>query len=137
MALTHLLDTSVYCQPLKPKPLQSVIDRWGSLGDQALCTSIFCETEILQGLEMKGSATLRKAYRDILENRLPILSFDIKAARIYAKMQADFTKSGRRKPVFDLLIASIALAGKLILVTCNYNDFADIAGLTVENWAAL
>ena len=36
MRLTHLLDSSVFCQPLKPEPLASVEKRWRELGDQAL-----------------------------------------------------------------------------------------------------
>ena len=30
MPITHLLDSSVYSQPLKPKPLASVQERWSA-----------------------------------------------------------------------------------------------------------
>ncbi len=62
MAVTHLLDTSVFCQPLKKKPLPSVVERWKSLGDEALCVSVLCEAELLQGLEAKNSDELRDRY---------------------------------------------------------------------------
>jgi hypothetical protein len=39
--MTYLLDTSVYCQPIKRKPLKCVMDRWNLLGDDVLCTRFF------------------------------------------------------------------------------------------------
>ena len=39
MAATHLLDTSVFSQPLKPKPDPEAMRRWQSLGDSALVTA--------------------------------------------------------------------------------------------------
>ena len=35
----------------------------------------------------------------------------------------------------DMLIACIALAHKTLLVTRNVNDYKDVPGLRVENWA--
>ena len=55
---SHLLDTSVYCQPIKPKPLPSVERRWRELGDDALAISVICEAEMLYGLQLKQSAKL-------------------------------------------------------------------------------
>lgn len=134
MGLTHLLDTSVYSQPIKKKPLESVTDHWESIGDKNLCISIFCETEILQGLEMKNSDNLWNAYNSILKDSLPIIDFTMEAAKVYAKLQANCIKAGKTHPVFDLLIASTAIVNNLILATCNYKDFADIPGLITEDW---
>ncbi len=127
MALTHLLDTSVYSQVIKRKPHKTVMNNWKSIGDQNLCISIFCETEILQGLEMKQSSNLWNAYNSILKDSLPIIDFSMDAAKIYAK-------TGKTRPVFDLLIASTAMANNLILATCNYKDFKDIPSLKIEDW---
>lgn len=136
MSLTHLLDTSVYSQPLKRLPLPSVIKKWEYIGDQSLCISIFCETEVLQGLEMKGSERLWYAYKSILKDRIPIIPFDIKSAKIYASLQSEFIKKGKVRPIFDLLIASAAIAHYLILATCNYKDFCEIPDLRIEDWSA-
>jgi len=134
LGITHLLDTSVYSQPIKKIPLKTVTDRWKTIGDRNLCISIFCETELLQGLEMKKSNNLWNAYNFILKDSLPVIDFTMEAAKIYAKIQADCVKRGRTRPVFDLLIASTAIAKNLILATCNYKDFKDIPGLKVEDW---
>ena len=50
MAPSHLLDTSVYSQVLKPRPLPSVVRRWRLLGDDRLAISSICEAELLYGL---------------------------------------------------------------------------------------
>ena len=99
-----------------------------------MCTSIFCETEILQGLELKQSEKLWQAYREILKDRIPILPFDMNISKIYARIQAESIRNGITRPIFDLLIASTAMAHDLILATCNYRDFISIPGLRVEDW---
>lgn len=135
MSLTHLLDTSVYCQPIKKKPLAVVEKYWRTIGDQAGCISVICEAELLQGLEAKNSRKLWKAYESILKNRLIILPIDIKVAETYAKLANTMKTKGKPRPVFDLLIAATAKTHGLIVATCNYSDFSCIEGIAVENWS--
>jgi predicted nucleic acid-binding protein len=56
MAITHLLDTSVYSQPLNPAPHPGVVARWQALGDARLAISVITEAEVRYGLMLKGSA---------------------------------------------------------------------------------
>ena len=44
-------------------------------------------------------------------------------------------KKSRKMRRTDMLIACIALAHKTLLVTRNVNDYKDVPGLRVENWA--
>ena len=60
---THLLDTSVYCQPLRPRPLPEVIARWNAVGDENLCTSVIAEAELIFGIRLKKSQRLTTACR--------------------------------------------------------------------------
>lgn len=83
---------------------------------------------------MKKSYNLWNAYNSILKDSLPITDFTMEAVKVYAKIQADCVKTGKTSPVFDLLIASTAIANNLILATCNYKDFKNIPGLKVEDW---
>ncbi|WP_278392724.1 type II toxin-antitoxin system VapC family toxin [Sphingobium yanoikuyae] len=64
---------------------------------------------------------------------LNILSFDDAAARTYAEM---VRLVGVRRRGFDRLIGAQAMASAMVLVTRNEKDFADIPGLTVEDWSA-
>lgn len=131
---THLLDTSVYSQPLRKRPLASVQRRWEALGDTRLCISVICEAEILAGLEAKDSGALWKAYSEILAGRLPILTVDHSVARDYARLEATTRRRGSPRAPFDLLIAATAKAQGIIVATCNAKHFAGLEGVAVEDW---
>ncbi|MBR2269846.1 MAG: type II toxin-antitoxin system VapC family toxin [Sphingobium sp.] len=64
---------------------------------------------------------------------LNILPFDDAAAHTYAEM---VRQVGVRRRGFDRLIGAQAMASAMVLVTRNEKDFADIPGLTVEDWSA-
>jgi predicted nucleic acid-binding protein len=132
---THLLDTSVYSQPLKPKPLRAVESRWRELGDEALCISVICEAEVLYGLELKQSSNLRQKYDVLLKDRLPVLAIDSMVAQTFAQMKATGKRAGRPASDFDFLIAATAKAHALVLATVNVRHFVGIQGLAVEDWS--
>lgn len=53
---------------------------------------------------------------------------------VYGPEKVRLRAMGRPVDDFDLLIGSTALAHGLVLVTRNTRHFADISGLTLENW---
>lgn len=132
---THLLDTCVFCQPIKPKPLPCVERRWRNQGDDALAISVICEAEMLYGLELKQSAKLNSLYDDLLKNRLQVLSVDSAIAKIFSQIKAAGRKQGFPASDFDLLIAATAKAHGLILATLNARHFNGIEGLALEDWS--
>jgi len=135
MPVTHLLDTSVYSQPIKKLPHPEVTKRWQALGDTALVTSAICEAEILFGLRKNNSTKLTASYEAILKGRYDVLPVDSAVATVYADLRADCEKRGTPVADMDLLIAATALANNLIIATLNMNDFHVIQGLTVEDWS--
>ena len=135
MALSHLLDTSVYCQPIKPRPLVSVQERWAGQGDDSLAVSTICEAELLYGLELKRSKTLTALYEAVLKDRLAILPVDSGVARHFASLKAWAKINGRPVSDFDLLIAASARTHGLRLATLNIRDFRDLPGVAVEDWS--
>ena len=58
---------------------------------------------------------------------IPLLPFDEAAAREYAHLPF-------KRARFDRLLAAHALSIGAVVVTNNEGDFADVAGLKVENW---
>jgi len=132
---SHLLDTSVYCQPIKPNPLPSVERRWRALGDDALTISVIGEAEMLYGLELKQSANLNSLYERLLKNRLQALSVDTAVARTFSQIKVACRKKGFSASDFDFLIAATAKAHGLILATLNIRHFSGIEGLAVEDWS--
>jgi predicted nucleic acid-binding protein len=83
MAITHLLDTSVYSQPLKLAPHPGVVARWQALGDARLAISVITEAEVRYGLMLKGSAKLEAAYERMV---VSLLSISCILDRTYAKV---------------------------------------------------
>jgi len=135
MALTHLLDTSVYCQPLKPRPLPAVEQRWRVLGDDALAVSVIGEAEILYGIELKQSARLLALYDQLLRNRLAVLPVDAAVAKSFSQIKAAARKRGFASSDFDLLIAATAKTHGLTVATLNVRHFEGVHGLAVEDWS--
>jgi predicted nucleic acid-binding protein len=133
--LSHLLDTSVYCQPIKPRPLASVERRWRELGDDALAISVIGEAELLYGIEWKQSARLQSQYDQLLKNRFQVLPVNSEVARIFSQIKVACRKKGFAASDFDFLIAATAKARGLILATLNVRHFRGIEGLATEDWS--
>jgi predicted nucleic acid-binding protein len=136
MPVTHLLDSSVFSQPIKDKPVQAALDRWSLLGDAAVCTAAMCLAEVLQGLKQRDSKKYWRRYHEFLEDRYEVLPFDTAVADTFASLSADLLKMGNRKPAVDLFIAATAKHNSLIVATLNTRDFVGIPGLAVEDWSA-
>ncbi len=131
---SHLLDTSVFSQPIKDHPRESVLDRWSGLREEKLCTSAICLAEMLQGLRYRDSAKYWRRYRELLEDRYQVLPFDAAAAETFSLLAAELRQRGTPRPVVDLMIAATALRRGLILATLNTRDFTGIPGLRIEDW---
>jgi tRNA(fMet)-specific endonuclease VapC len=62
------------------------------------------------------------------------LPFDHTAADVYATIRADLESRGLPIGANDYLIAAVALANNLTLVTHNTTEFTRVKGLVVEDW---
>ncbi|MFP4203661.1 MAG: type II toxin-antitoxin system VapC family toxin, partial [Opitutales bacterium] len=62
------------------------------------------------------------------------LPFDGKASPHYAGIRADLAERGETIGPNDLLIAAIARAHAMILITGNTGEFGRVAGLQLEDW---
>jgi tRNA(fMet)-specific endonuclease VapC len=60
--------------------------------------------------------------------------FDDAAADVYGHIRADLAAQGTPIGPNDLMIAAIALANNLIVVTHNTREFARVTGLSLEDW---
>jgi len=134
MALTHLLDTSVYSQPLRDQPHEIVLQRWSSLDENAIAISALVHAELMQGLRARNSKKFWTRYHELLDGCYPILPFDRMVADTYAGLVVELQNAGRPKPAIDLMIAATALHHGLILVTLNIKDFDGIPGLSTACW---
>jgi tRNA(fMet)-specific endonuclease VapC len=67
-------------------------------------------------------------------NRFKSLPFDDSAAEVYGEIRSSLEKKGQIIGPNDLIIASIAKANGLILITHNGKEFNRVEGLSVEDW---
>lgn len=111
---------------------EPVLERLGR-HDGAVFLSALSLAELQRGLYRAGadSALRQVRLRRILQT-VPVRAFDATAAETYGQIIAQIGWARRRD--FDRLIAAHALAAGCTLVTANPPDFADIPGLSLENW---
>ncbi|MGH7165704.1 MAG: type II toxin-antitoxin system VapC family toxin [Nitrospiraceae bacterium] len=67
-------------------------------------------------------------------NLVPIVSFDLSAARRFGTLKADLRRRGKPTGETDTWIAAVALAQSATLVTHNARDFEHIPGLRLGDW---
>jgi tRNA(fMet)-specific endonuclease VapC len=98
----------------------------------AICSVVLAELSYGAAKSASPEMTLQRQ-REFL-SRFPSISFDDAAARVYGPIRSNLEKSGVAIGAHDLLIAAIAIANNLTLVTHNTSEFSRIPGLHVEDW---
>ena len=132
--MAFLLDTSVYSQPLKKRPIGAALQRWEKVGDDQCFISSVCRAEIEWGLHYAGHESLWELYRDLLTDRLEVLEVTTTTWTHFAKMKARQRKIGQIISDLDLLIAASATEHGLTIATLNRSDFSRIEGISWEDW---
>jgi tRNA(fMet)-specific endonuclease VapC len=102
--------------------------------DLVLCSVVL--GELIYGAERSGPAHQAKNLARIQQLRLQFhsLPFDDAAAAEYGKIRANLANLGTPIGPNDLLIAAIALANNLTLVTHNAREFGRVPGIKLEDW---
>ena len=131
--MSFLLDTNV-CIAFLNDAKSKVGGRLAHLGpdDVKLCSVV--KAELLYGA--RHSARVEEnlgrlaRFFEIFES----LPFDDAAAEHYGVVRAQLRRTGTPLGANDLMIAAIAVASDLTLVTRNQDEFRRVAGLRIEGW---
>lgn len=132
----YLLDTDILSNLLKRAPSLKLIAKLAGVPAKEQFTSSITFGELVYGAHRVPDRTavlLERLNKTILPN-LPVLPFDLSAARRYGQLRADLETSRITLGDADLRIGAIALARDLKVVTGNVGHFEKIPGLVVENW---
>lgn len=135
--ITHILDTSVFAQPLR-RPAQrvmSAMQHWADLGDARLSVSVVAHAETAFGVHSSGSRRMQLQFEQMLADRLPIVDTDRDVWAEFARMKSRQLRLGLRISDLDLLIAASAHVHRLIVATLNRRDFSRIENLNWEDWS--
>ena len=128
----YLLDTNAVSD-LAANPRGPIAGRIAEVGAENVAVSVIVTSEIMFGLEQKGSSRLWQRMTLVLSS-LKVLPLDSPADSHYGALRAMFKKQGRPIGPNDLFIAAHALAVEAVLVTANEKEFSRVPGLKTENW---
>jgi toxin FitB len=137
-----LLDTNVVSQAMKPDG-DVRVRAWLSSrikSDFYICAPVIAE------LRFGGESLPPGKKRDVLLGACDIIEhekfagrilvFDQTAARHFARMRAQRSRSDTPLPVMDGIIAAIAAAHSMTLATRNVKDFVDLGLSLVDPFSA-
>jgi toxin FitB len=140
----YLLDTNVISELTKPLPSEAVLNWFAATPNEQIYISAVTVCEIELGLSLMPDGRRRDALRTATENLIEqdfhqrCLGLDLLCAPAYGQLAAAKQKLGRSSSTEDAMIAAIAIANHLTLVTRNTKDFEGIDGLALVNpWQAL
>jgi len=127
-----VLDTNTCIYALK---LQGrVVERLRDHAPGDLGVTIITVAELWFGAHKSARPSVARREMDGFLEPLDVLPFDREAADAYARSRFELERVGRPIGERDLLIASIALARGLVVVTHNLTEFTRVPGLKTEDW---
>lgn len=131
--MKFLLDTNVCIRFLNgrsPSIRDSLLNK--NPDEIVLCSIV--RAELFYGALKSSQPAKNLAQQRRFITKFESFPFDDLAADVYCQIRSDLEKHGTPIGPNDLLIASIAIANNLILVTNNIKEFGRITSLQLENW---
>ncbi len=128
----YLLDTNILIHFFKGNPL--VREKMSRAGLEKLAISELSLAELYYGAYYSQRPLENLAKVDKLRHCLYVLSMEEEASKYFGKIKSTLRKQGNLIEDLDILIAAVALANELILVTNNIKHFDRIENIRLENW---
>jgi len=128
----YVLDTNTCIYALK---LQGrVVENLRPHAPDDIGVTIVTVAELWFGAQKNSRPAATRREIDAFLEPLGVLPFDGAAAEAYAELRFALERVGRPIGERDLLIASIASARSLTVVTHNRSEFERVSGLRTEDW---
>ena len=134
--IEYVLDTNTVSQLMRDQPHPHLERRLARVW-QACALPAPVVDELQYGVSRIDSAARRAVYQEWLERLLKdiaVIPLDSMCAQWHGRERSRLARKGRPPPLFDGLIASIAVVNELTLVTHNTADFELFDGIVLENW---
>ena len=129
--MKYLLDTGTCIYALKQH--RGVLDRLLQESPDDVAVSAMTAAELAFGALKSRKPEQAKVQVDAFLEPLSVLPFDREAAARHAEIR--FALRGAPIGERDLVIASVAAAAALVLVTHNRREFGRVPGIEIEDWA--
>jgi tRNA(fMet)-specific endonuclease VapC len=134
MDVSYLLDTNVCIGLFKNHPQITARIEEKGLENLLLCAPV--KAELWYGACKSARVAANQAVLRDFFTQLRSLPFDDKAVTHYGEIRAALAKAGTPIGPNDLLIAAVAKAYDVTLVTHNVGEFSRVHGLLLEDWQA-
>ena len=134
--MTHLLDTNVCIMHLRSKGVGPISSRLLQFTSHEVCLCSVVVAELIYGALRSQKVAKNAAEVQVFIGGISSLPFDNDAAQKHAEIRAHLSSLGTPIGPHDALIAAIALANNLTLVTHNTSEFSRIPNLRLEDWQA-
>lgn len=99
-----------------------------------ICLCAVVRAELFYGTIKSANAIKNVQKLRHFLSRFISLPFDDQSAEIYGEIRAQLEKNGKIIGPYDLMIAAIALANNVTLVSHNTREFGRIKLLDLEDW---
>ena len=111
-----------------------VVKKMAAIPSERFCTTIINHAELYCGCFHRTHGKAATIFYDALFARLPVLPLTVESSLIFARTKARMLERGQTVADMDILIASIAIAHRMTLITNNLRDFQKIEGLQCKTW---
>ena len=131
--MIYLLDTNVCIEYLRGKNAQ-IRSQFAAtpVADIVCCTVV--AGELFYGAAKSKHPIVERVKVEKLFSAFTVLPFDLRAAAFYSEARVELESRGLMIGHYDVMIAAVALANDLTLVTHNTREFSRIVGLNIVDW---
>ena len=131
--MPFLLDTNI-CIGILTGRSPKAIDKLHQLAPTEVRICSVVRAELQFGARNSSRVEANLSLLETFLSPFTSVAFDDGAANYYGRIRADLHRAGKLIGPNDLLIAAMALANDLVLVTHNMKEFGRIPGLRWEDW---
>ena len=131
--MRFLLDTNICIYLIKNHPPE-VLEKFRLYRPSEVAISTISLFELEYGVEKSSQRQRALLALERFLSPLPVVDLDRAAATEAASIRARLEEKGTPIGPYDTLIAGVAKARGLTLVTNNVREFSRVEGLLVENW---
>jgi len=131
--MKYLLDTNTCIRYLNRRSI-AVVNRLHNTPESEIAVCSVVKAELYFGAMKSQNREHTIQGQRVFVARFISLPFDDAAADYYAVIRADLAQKGTPIGGNDLMIAAIALANGLILITHNTREFGRVSNLQIEDW---
>ena len=132
MTVAYLLDTSTLAEVLRSVPERALVRRLAQVPSRDRWTSVITVSQLLVAARATREPRLMQDVVNLVAG-IRVAPFDDAAAQAFAKFRSTIAPEADAD---DVMIAAIASAANMILVSRRTSTFSVFPHLRIENWMA-